>query len=72
MKLQRVGEVDEVLSDRGLLGHARRLRLAKARAAVAAQVRDQHAKTGVRQRRRDIVVRVHIIRKSVQQDDREA
>ena len=72
IELQRVGKVDEVLADCRLLGHPRSVRVTKARLPVSAQVGHQHAMSGFRQRRRDLVVRVDVIRKPVKEDDREA
>src|SRR5215467_6531756 len=71
-ELQRIGEVDHILSDGGLFGHARRLRIAEVRRAVAAQIGHEHPVSRLRQRRRHFVVRVHIVRKSVEEDDGKA
>ena len=46
-------------------------RVAKPRRSVAAQVGHQHSVAGLRQRRRDVVPRVNVVGKTVQQDDRE-
>ena len=72
VELERVGEIDQVLADGGLLGHARRGGVAEARRAVAAQIGNEHAESGLGQRRRDVVIRVDIVGKAVQQDDGEA
>ena len=69
---QRVGEVDHVLADRGLLGHAGRGRIAESRRAVPAKVRHQHAMSRRRERRRHVIPGPHIVRKPVQQDDGKA
>ena len=72
LQLQCVGEVDQILADGGLLGHARRLRIPEARRPVAAQIRHEHTMSRLRERRRHLVVRVHVVRKAVEQNDWEA
>jgi hypothetical protein len=68
---QRVSEVDDVLPDRRLLRHPRRCRIPESGGAVATQIRHQHPVSGADQRRHHPVKRPDIVRKSVQQDDRE-
>jgi hypothetical protein len=66
-----VGEVDEVLSDCGLLRHARSFRIQEPRRTIAAQVGHEHAVSRRGQRRRHLVPRAHIVRKTVEKNDRE-
>ena len=68
---QRIGEVDDVLGDRRLLRHARHIGIQEPGRAVAAQVRHEHAVAGVSQGRDDAVPRADVVRKAVQEDDRE-
>src|SRR6185295_7767138 len=72
IEFQCVREVDDVLADGGLLGHPRRLWISEVRAAIAAEVRHEHAMAGARERRRHLVIRVHVIWKTVEKDDGEA
>ena len=71
LETQRVGKIDEVLADGRLFGHARCGGVAKSRRAVSAEVRHQHAMAGGGERRGHSVPRPHVVRKPVQQDDRE-
>ena len=68
----RIGEVDEILADRRLLGHSRCGGLTKARRPVSTQVRHQHSMSRSGQRGRHLVPRAHIVGKTVEQDDGEA
>ncbi len=60
-----------ILADRGLFCHAWRGGVAESSGPVAAQIWDQHAVAGLGERRRDLVVGVSVVGKTVQQDDRE-
>ena len=67
-----VGEIDDVLRERRLLGHARRRRIAEMRRTVAAKVRDEHTVTGRGERRNAAVEGAHVIGEAVEQNDRAA
>jgi len=69
---ERVSEIDHVLSDRRLFRHTWRPGDFESRGAEAAQIRNQHAMAGTGERRRHIVVGVHVVRPPVQEDDRES
>jgi hypothetical protein len=66
---ERVGEIDHILADRRLLGHAWSGRISKTRRAVSTKVRNEDAMACFRQRWGDIVPRAHVIRETVKQDD---
>jgi len=69
LQLERVGEVDQVLTDRCLLRHPRSRGIAEARRTVAAKVRNQHAVAAVDEQRHDAVERAHVIGEPVQEHD---
>ena len=72
LNLQRVCEIDDVLTDRRLFRHSRRRGVAEACGPVAAQIRDDGAIALRSERPDDLVVGAHIVREAVQQDDGEA
>ena len=67
---KRVGEVDHVLADRGLLRHPRRSRIAEAGRPVAAQIWHQRSVTCRNQRRHHSVERTDVGGKSVEENHR--
>ena len=69
---ERVHQREQVVPQRGLLAGARRPVVVEARLAVAAQPGHDHAAAVGRERRRDLVVGVHVVREAVQQDHRVA
>src|SRR2546426_638007 len=66
---ERVHEIEEVLADGSLLGHAWRRGVQEARRPIAAQVRNQHAIASGDEPRRHAVERSHVVGEPVQQDD---
>ena len=64
-----VHELEQVLTDRGLLRHSRRLRIEKARRAVAPQIGHQHPAARGGQRRGHVVERARVVREAVEQHD---
>jgi hypothetical protein len=70
-ELEGIGEIDQVLADGGLFGHAGSAR-AQACGTITAQVRHKHAETGFHERWDHLIVSPHIIREAVEQDDRKA
>ena len=65
---ERIHEVEQILAQGRLLARTRRLRIAKTRRAVAAQIRHQRAAAGGDQRRHHVVVGSRVVREPVQQD----
>ena len=63
---ERGHELEQVLTDRRLLGHAGLLRIEKSRRPVAAQVRDEHAAAGGGERRRHVIERVRVVGKAME------
>lgn len=70
IQVQSIGEVDHILSNGGLFGHARGRWIEKARTAVAANPGNDHAIASLSERRCDKFIGVSIVWESVQQDDR--
>ena len=66
---ERVGEIDQILADGGLLRHARRGGIQEASGAVATKIGDQNAIAGFGERRRNIIKGVRVIGETVEQDD---
>ena len=69
---ERVDQREEVGAKGRLLAGARRIRREERRRAVAAHVRHDHARTGGRQARRDLVVAARVVWKAVDEHDRPA
>ena len=71
LQMERVREVDEVLSDRSLLRHSRRSGVAKARWTIATEIWRQHPESSLDQRRRYVIPSAYVVGKAVQKDNRE-
>ena len=67
---ERIRKVDDILADRGLLGHARRGSVAESSGPVTPQIRYQHAVASLCEWRSHTIVRVSVVGKTVQQNDR--
>src|SRR5438552_16450854 len=67
-QLECLHEVEQVLTDRGLLRHPWCGRIEEPRGPVAAQVRNQHPIPGGRERRRHAVERACVVGESVEQN----
>ena len=72
LQAESVGEIDQILAYRGLLGHAGSRRIAESCGTVTAQIRHQHTVSGFRERRRYVIKCVDVVGKTVQQEDRKA
>src|SRR5262249_14255982 len=68
-QLQSIGEIDHILTDRCLLGHPGRGRIAKTRGAESSQIGHENAITSFHQRRRHVVPRMNVIRKTMEEND---
>ena len=67
---KRVGEVDQILTDRRLFGHSWSGHVAKTGAAVPAEIRHQHSISSSGKRCSHFVPRPHVVGETVKQDDR--
>src|SRR5215467_14405059 len=72
IETQCVRKIHQVLSDGRLLPHTRARSVSKAGCTESTQVRNQYAVPCFRQRRSDIVPGVHIVGKTVKEDNRHA
>src|SRR5213593_3463534 len=69
---ERIGEIDHILTDRRLLGHARMGGIQEASGSISSQIGNQCSVSGLRERRCDVVERVSVVGETVKKDDRES
>ena len=72
LDFERVHEVEKVHAEGCLLARARRLGFEEPRRTVAAQIRHDHARPGLRKDRRGLIIGVGVVREAVTQDARPA
>jgi hypothetical protein len=69
---ERVHKIREIVSECRLLTRSRRTGIEKPGRTVPAKVRHQHARAARREGRRDPVISVYVVGKTMQQNDRPA